>query len=125
MTSAPISLSQSSLEITDTYAVPFASSGYSQSKCIPMDSTVLMEGSLVYLPASDTARHNHSYLISRRNSLSFSKIMLILASSKNLPPSPIDTDWNPVTLDSATFTQSHCVFDFIFQDAAILQNGFP
>ncbi len=92
---------------------------------VEMDSTVLMEGSLLYLPAPDTARHNHSYLISRRNSLSVSKIMLILASSKNLPPSPIDTDWNPVTLDSATFTQSHCVFDFIFQDAAILQNGFP
>ena len=46
-------------------------------------------------------------------------------SSKKLPLSPIDIDWNPVTLDSATFTQSHCVFDLIFQDTAILQNGFP
>ncbi len=45
-----ISVSQSSLEITDTCVVPFISSGYSQSKCIPMASAVRKEASYLSGP---------------------------------------------------------------------------
>ena len=44
-----ISFSHLSLEIADTWVIPFVSSGYSHAKCIPMDSAVLIEGTFVYL----------------------------------------------------------------------------
>ena len=44
-----VRISQVSRSITDTWVIPFASSGYSLSKRMPMDSAVRMEGRLVYL----------------------------------------------------------------------------
>ena len=39
----------SALKITDTRVITFSGSGYSFSKCIPMDSAVLYEPIFVYL----------------------------------------------------------------------------